>query len=396
MAIEDRTRCITWVLITGEYPPQFGGVADYTSILARALAAAGDQVHVIASPAVDDDSAPTVDGVTVHRLPDVFGARGRKVMGAILDGVPQPRAAVLQYVPQMYGLRGCNIPFALWLGRFTGYPLLTMFHEVSVTVGPRTPLKYRLQAMATRIMAKAVINASDAAFISTPIWEPLIRSLGSPRSTIEWTPVCSNISLESDSGNVARLRAGFALNADRLLLGHFGTYREEFARAELTRLATFFAGEAMQMLFMGRGSERFSNELVAANPSLDGYVHATGGLSPRLLADHLTACDLLIQPFEDGVTARRGSVTAALALGRPIATTRGAGTEDIWSQSGAVGLSPTTDADAFRNLIADIAADGPRREEMSRQARSLYCDRFAIELTADALRRRVSALAPSR
>ena len=36
----------SWHLLTGEYPPQPGGVADYTQQLARALSESGKQVHV--------------------------------------------------------------------------------------------------------------------------------------------------------------------------------------------------------------------------------------------------------------------------------------------------------------------------------------------------------------
>ena len=35
-----------WHLVTSEYPPDIGGVSDYTAQLARALAGAGDEVHV--------------------------------------------------------------------------------------------------------------------------------------------------------------------------------------------------------------------------------------------------------------------------------------------------------------------------------------------------------------
>src|SRR5262245_59769784 len=60
-----------WHLVTGEYPPQPGGVADYTRLVAQGLAAAGDTVHVWAARAPGD--TPQDVGVTVHRLPDHFG-----------------------------------------------------------------------------------------------------------------------------------------------------------------------------------------------------------------------------------------------------------------------------------------------------------------------------------
>ena len=38
-----------WAILTGEYPPQFGGVSDYTRNVATGLVAAGDVVTVYAS-----------------------------------------------------------------------------------------------------------------------------------------------------------------------------------------------------------------------------------------------------------------------------------------------------------------------------------------------------------
>ena len=64
-----------WHLVTGEYPPACGGVGDYTADLARALALAGDTVHVWA-PASDE----SIDGVIVHELPDRFGRGSRQVL----------------------------------------------------------------------------------------------------------------------------------------------------------------------------------------------------------------------------------------------------------------------------------------------------------------------------
>ncbi len=41
---------IDWQIVTGEYPPQPGGVSDYTRLVARGLAGAGDRVEVWAPP----------------------------------------------------------------------------------------------------------------------------------------------------------------------------------------------------------------------------------------------------------------------------------------------------------------------------------------------------------
>jgi glycosyltransferase involved in cell wall biosynthesis len=377
----------TWALITGEYPPQLGGVADYTRLLAHALARDGDDVRVYAPPC---DAADVPEpGVRVHRLPDTYGPRSRRLLASALADLPSPRAAVLQYVPQSFGMRGCNIPFARSLRRLSGYPLFVMFHEVSINVNADAALKYRVQAWATKAMAASAIGAADALFVSTSTWEPLIRRTGRPHAAIEWTPVPSNIALTSRPADAAAARQRFASAGD-ILLGHFGTYREAFSRDALAGLVPRLVSSGRAMLFLGRGSTRFVESLNAHSPLLRGRIFATGGLSAQDLADHLAACDLLVQPFADGVSTRRGSVTAALALGVPIATTNGSATEAIWTESRAVGLARAELRDELVELVDGLVADASKRDDLGRAGRKLYAERFAIEHTASALCRRAS------
>jgi glycosyltransferase involved in cell wall biosynthesis len=379
-------RTMSWVLLTGEYPPQRGGVADYTQHLAAALAADGDSVHVLAPPW--GERLDHVDGITIHRLPDRYGPRSRAFLRPLLSAVPSPRAAVVQYVPQAFGMRGCNIPFAMWLRALRGYPLFIMFHEVSVTVRPDTPLKYRLQALATRIMASHAIGAADVSFVSTPAWEPLLHRLGSPRSPIDWTGIPSGIALCGTPAATARIRAQLCFEDGTLVLGHFGTYRERFSRDALRHVVPRVMRDRRRtMLFMGRGSERFAADLLAEAPVLAGRIRGVGELPAQALSDHLAACDLLIQPFEDGVTTRRSSVAAALALGVPVATTTGWATEALWAASAAVGLAPAASFDALADVVDQLTCDSAARTEMGERGRALYRQHFAIEHTVAALRR---------
>ena len=73
---------MNWHVITGEYPPQHGGVSDYTRQIARGLADLGDAVHVWAPPVESggNGSAASDRGVTVHRLPNRFGFNGLRYL----------------------------------------------------------------------------------------------------------------------------------------------------------------------------------------------------------------------------------------------------------------------------------------------------------------------------
>ena len=85
-----------WHFLTAEYPPEPGGVADYTRLLATALATRGEVVHVWAPSTERDD--PEDQGVLVHRLSG-FGPRGLRELDEGLRALPGPRRLFVQYVP---------------------------------------------------------------------------------------------------------------------------------------------------------------------------------------------------------------------------------------------------------------------------------------------------------
>jgi glycosyltransferase involved in cell wall biosynthesis len=377
---------IVWAIVTGEYPPQRGGVADYTQQVARALAAAGDDVHIYA-PACP--LAPVIDeGVTVHRLPGAFGVRGLATLGRELGRLPG-HIVLVQYVPQSFGLRGCNIPFAYWLRTLRRGPLWVMFHEVTVTVDERTSLKYRIQARATDQMARLVIGATDVAFISTTLWKTLLGRFTARLPETEWVPVPSNIATSVAIEDVARVRTRVASDPCVPIVGHFGTYREAWTRATLLEVlpSVLSADERSRLLLLGNNGDAFAADLKARHPALAARVTATGNLDAQELADHIAACTVLVQPYESGVTTRRGSVTAGLALGVPTVTTEGPTTESLWRASGAVALcgpSASDLIDCTNAMLSDPAA----REDVGRRARELYAARFDVGHTVDALRRR--------
>lgn len=102
-----------WAILTGEYPPQSGGVSDYTRLVAEGLAASGDEVAVYAPPQqIGPD--PDCPGVQVRRLPDRFGLRGLRRLDRELAN-ERPGRILVQYVPHAFGMKAMNLPFAAWV-----------------------------------------------------------------------------------------------------------------------------------------------------------------------------------------------------------------------------------------------------------------------------------------
>ena len=116
-------------------------------------------------------------------------------------------------------------------------------------------------------------------------------------------------------------------------------------------------------------------------PSLRGRVGASGGLAPEAVAAHLRACDLVVQPFPDGVTTRHTSLMASLANGCPTVTTIGPFTEPLWADESGVALAPVGDTAALVDLVVALLRDDGRRSALGRAGHLLYDTRFAVRHT---------------
>src|SRR2546425_946956 len=282
-----------WHIITSEYPPQMGGVSDYTHLLASALAAAGDSVHVWCPVGCGDPSPAR--GVAVQRELGRFTPRDFRRASKKLGEFSAPRRMLVQWVPHGYGYWSMNLHFCNWL-----WSRATFHHD-------------RVEIM---------------------VHEPF------------------------------------------LAFGH-GSFKQTAAAA---------VHRVMSALLLGRGSVPQRDELLRQHPNLARQVHATGALAAADLSRHLSACDVLIQPYPDGVSSRRGSVMAGLSHGLPIVTTVGHLTEGLWAESGAVALAPAGDVATLARLTERLLRDKTERNRLSAAAKALYEQRFDLGHTVAALR----------
>lgn len=378
------SNAITWHMITGEYPPQAGGVSDYSRVVARGLAAAGDTVHVYAPEFPENDSPD--DGITIHRLRGHFGPRALAQLSRVLEHRPGD-SMLVQYVPHAFGFKAMNLPFCLWLfahcRKFGGATV--MFHEVQLGILAGDPARYRLIDAATKVMAILAARSAARIFIATPIWEPLLRRYVPDQRPIEWMPVPSTVAVIDDCARVAASRRRWS--ADSRLIGHFGTYPPAIA-AMLRAIvpAILAADSSVVMLLIGANGDAFRQMLLSEIPSLANRIVATGALPPDELSLAISACEILAQPYPDGVTSRRTSMMAALAHAQAIVTTRGLFTESLWEQSGAVALVEASDSSAFAFAVGKLLEDPVQRCRYASAAAALYANRFDVSHTIEALR----------
>jgi glycosyltransferase involved in cell wall biosynthesis len=373
-----------WHILTGEYPPQPGGVSDYTRLVAQGLVQAGDGVTVWAPRLRTADCALPVDSaVRIERLPDHFGFASLRRLTRELDRLPAPRRLLVQYVPHAFGWRGGNIPFCGWLRSRTRDSVWVMFHEVAYPFGADESLAHNALAAVNRLMASLVASGAERAFVSIPAWAPQVRRLIGGRP-VEWTPVPSGVPVLADSSEAARVRARYADGPP--LVGHFGTYGGSIGGLLTAVIPQVVRRTRAHILLLGRNSDGFARDLETRHPEMNGRISGAGSLPADRLSHHIAACDVMVQPYPDGISARRTSAMAALAHGRAVVTSSGWLTESLWEDSGAVSLVPFDAPDAMAAAVAALLDDKTKRESLAARARATYVERFDIAHTIRALR----------
>jgi glycosyltransferase involved in cell wall biosynthesis len=112
-------------------------------------------------------------------------------------------------------------------------------------------------------------------------------------------------------------------------LGYFGFLNESKGADTLLR-ALSILDECFHLVFIGgqTGASDATNidflekiKGLATHLGLSERVHWTGFLSDTRVSAFLHAADMLVMPYQDGASLRRGTLMAALAHGRPLITT---------------------------------------------------------------------------
>ena len=317
-------------LVTGEFPPMEGGVGAFTQELAQALAAVGHDVSIFTSRRARPPDAQRswrnlrrpVALPYARLYPQAHRWQWRDV-AALADLVMQQELDVLdiQYQAAAYNMRNPAINLAPW--RLKGLvPTVVTFHDLRVPY--LLPKAEPLRRLAVRLMARyahgvIVTNRADAAQMA-----PL-------NSSVVTIPIGSNIARHTPAPTaVAELRRQLGLPSDALLLGYFG-FLNPSKGADTLLAALAQCSPQTHLVFIGGragDSDSATNHAFLAHLdsligelALSPRVHWTGFVPAADVSTYLHAADLMVMPYRDGVSLRRGTLMAALAHGCPLITT---------------------------------------------------------------------------
>jgi glycosyltransferase involved in cell wall biosynthesis len=376
-----------WHILTPEFPPQVGGVADYTRLVAEGLAAAGDEVHVWCPPG---DGAPVPSVVSVHRELGAIRPADLRRVGRQLSEWPGPRHLLVQWVPHGYGYRSMNLGFCAWLwwrSSIRRDRVDIMVHEPYLEFWGNS-WRHVFVAFVHRLMTVVLLRAAHRVWMAIPSWESLWRpyALGR-RLSFTWLPVASGLPGCRPSATAIDAVRARCTRDGRPLVGHFGAYSSLVADRLLDLLPRILGGSSQpSVLLVGAGSDQLQRRFAKRHPDMATRVSAAGYVPSSDLAMYLSACDVFVQPYPDGISSRRTSAMAVLSLARPLVTTRGHLTEELWDQSGALLLADVSAPEGLAAHVDRLLADSVARQSLGNAGRDLYARLFDVKQTIMTLR----------
>lgn len=372
---------MNWHIITGEYPPQPGGVSDYTYLLAKGLAEAGDHVHVWTW---GNQGLPPQERVEVHVLPGHGGLHWLMRLDRGLRRYPGPHTILVQYVPHMYGWKAMNIAFCCWLALQRRKNVWVMFHEVAYPFKPGQPWKHDLLALVHRIMAWGILRSAKQSFTSTEQYLTLLRRLAPRKKTITLMRLFSNVPFDVSSGNGHKASCQVVTN-HRHLLGVFSSFGRETCELLELVLPGLLENPKVGVLLIGPGSA-FVDDFCRRFPMCEGRLRATGRVNALQAGSYFQACEALVQLYPDGACAARGTFLAAIASGVPVVTTPGPLTDRVFKETGAVAFAEN-DPEAIRRMVESLLADQASARKLGALGRQVYEQHFDLPNTIATLRR---------
>jgi glycosyltransferase involved in cell wall biosynthesis len=356
------------LIVSAEYPPMHGGIGDYTARLVAALADNGWHARVLTSEGARSEDPRVL--AQVHRwnwdITDQVRAAIQSTQAELLH---------IQYQTGAYGMHPAINFLPRRLGKgIDGPAVVTTFHDLL------PPYLFPKAGPARDWVTRSLARGSDAIIVtnvqdleSLALQPRLIRRL-------MMIPIGSNLPdippIERDS-----VRKRLDLPEERpLAIGFFGFLAADKGVDILLKAVADlpFASTAALVIIGGGLSQTdvanrdYHDWITQQFRECRVPVVQTGHLSPNEAAAALRAMDLVVLPFRDGASLRRGTLIAAIRAGATVLTTDPGtdgsldpliGGESLW-------LVSTGDPDALRVGMETLLGDQSLRDRIGANAQA--------------------------
>ena len=362
------------LFITGEYPPMSGGVGAYTAEVAAALMGRDWQVSVLTSQSAAANRAGHV--FTASDLAAVYPVMSQWRWNVWRDGAHWAQKIGadwlhVQYQTAAFGMHPA-INFAPLWWRRQGLRVAWTYHDILVPyLFPKagTWLRRGVTDFPARVCDVSIAtNAGDYAHLA-----PFARKLVN-------IPIGSNIQthlLTPEARATHRAQRGYG-DAD-IVVGYFGFLNRSKGGLDLVETVARLLPEVptLHLLMIGEqvGASDPTNyaylqEVKAAIRAhgLASRVTWTGYQSDTAVSADLAICDVLLMPYLDGASLRRGTLMAGLAHGCAIVTTTPTAPLPELVDGRDLIYVPPGDVVAAAAAVRQLAERAPLRATLGRNA----------------------------
>jgi glycosyltransferase involved in cell wall biosynthesis len=281
---------------------------------------------------------------------------------------------VLQYNPFSYGRWGFAPDLLVLPARVRahGFKFALVVHE---TYPPADTVRQRIIRRWQRFQLSALARRADQVLVSTEWWNE--RLLIDAKRSGALLPSGSNLPDQRDARAGIRERLG--AGPETVVFACFGTNHPS-RRIDLIEEALSVAADEGTVVLLNLGSGAPKIRVPAAISVVE-----PGRQSSHDLAEHLSACDVLLAPFIDGASLRRGSIAAGMQHGLSVISTLGPSTDSLLM--GQLGIVLAGSDAEFVRATLRLTRSASEREESRRAARRLYEEVFAWDGIATRLER---------
>jgi glycosyltransferase involved in cell wall biosynthesis len=358
-------------LVCPHFPPQNCGVGDYTARLARELGSLGHEIGVWTGQPSPIEVNHAIQIVPMNR----DNPWGRADLARIGRGISTWRAdaVIVQYTPYLYARNGIQPWLPLWvmgLKRKLRKPVCVMAHELHYPVG-LTPDRV-VFGLPQFCIFQSLALVADQVFFSYDV----VRSRYAGRypwraKRFHWVPVSSNIERARTNGTPILERHGIDPRVKLVLQfgGSHPTRLFDHLNAAYSRVTREIGEDRVSFVFVGMDQK-------AVQSKFRGKARGLGYLPAEEVSTILSRADLVLAPFMDGVSTRRGSVMAALAHGRPVVTTRGWATDPDADWDKACALVEAEDLDGFASRAAELLTHPSDASRLGQEGERVFHSRY--------------------
>ena len=382
----------SWHIITSKFPPQRGGIGFHSAHIAKGLEKKGYDVHIWTSALVASERKPS-EKVTGSRTNETDSAEPYEVNRVAEVWNPATFENIVQKIHEIGGkvliqYRAKSFG-GYWNYSVSRFAKTLAAKDIDVRVLVHEPFsipnlrlfdfKSWVAPFHQYFALRALLRHADYTYVTTSNWKKYLKPFKLKKRALT-LPVPSNIESVAENQKAKNLRKAFSHGAE-IIVGTYSSFKEPETISILSEVVVKILTKHPNWVWLalGRYSEEFAEKLREEHPDIANRVQIGGKLQNKALSANLQACDIIFQPYYQGVSTRRTSLMASLYHAMPTVTSRGQRTEEIWKETQCVELIDWEDVDGYAAAIERLARKESLRRDLSQAARLAYDTCFSLD-----------------